>query len=396
MKRIILLAVVLVVMVSIHLISFQPTTVGTLLNKRIKKENVSKVGKEQTKTKLQRLYNKSIPLFSPLDQDALLPMPTERLTKALVHHKRLISYLKDETYYTDDELTIDTDVLEQTLELLQAWNDADLNTNTIDTANDNNRSPKKLHLGDLFDTYLLKGRDRKGNVRFTGYYSPIVEVSSEYGGEYVHPIYAKPNEDNYPDGLLPTRWEILYRGVLAGKGLELAWAKSRKDVSLLQLQGSGFVKYQDGRTEYFSYGGHNGHTRRSMVAQTASMGSDNSTTMDSTEQVVYRKANYTFFQRSKRRSPIGAGGVPVTAEVTVAVDRRLVPLGACLLAEFPVIDAKGRLMHHEYKILLAQDTGGAIKGAGHMDYYTGIGNQALKKARYLSHYGRVWLLTPKQ
>ncbi len=66
------------------------------------------------------------------------------------------------------------------------------------------------------------------------------------------------------------------------------------------------------------------------------------------------------------------------------------------LVEMPVIDAKGKLLRHEYRILMAQDTGGAIKGAGKIDYYTGIGDVAYKKARYMSHYGRVWLLMPKK
>ncbi len=391
-KQIFLLITIGFAIVLNQMLSFKPENVKLSVEtpslKPLKKENVNKSGKERTNLKLRKLYSKSIPLFSPLDKEALLPMPAEKLGVALKNQAKLIRYAKNETHYSDDDLTITKAKLKTTVALLQKWNNADLNS-----------------LSELFDTYLLKGRDRKGNVKFTGYYSPIIEVNSEYGGEYIYPIYEKPNEDDWKNGL-PTRYEILHKDALADQGLELAWAKSQKDISSLQLQGSGYMKYPDGTTEYIGYGGNNGRTKKvvykakkvnmSPSAENRKEAKGDSIEMDSIQEVAYRRPGYTFFQRNNKPFPIGAGGVEVTPDISVAVDPKLVPLGACLLVEFPVINKKGKLLHHEYKILLAQDTGGAIKGPGRVDFYTGIGVKALHKARYLSHYGKVWILMPKE
>ena len=156
---------------------------------------------------------------------------------------------------------------------------------------------------------------------------------------------------------------------------------------------SGFVKYPDGSKEYLNYGGNNGRTQQTAFpAKKVSMGSSKA---DSIARIEYKRPGYTFFERSGKRKPIGAGAVELTPFISVAVDPRIVPLGSCMIAEVPVINEKGRLMRHELRIILAQDTGGAIKGSGRFDYYTGIGKKAYEEARYFSHYGRVWLLTPK-
>jgi membrane-bound lytic murein transglycosylase A len=361
-----------------EILTFVPSSkmnqASLIASKAVEKENITKSGKEKRTHQLSKLYNKSIPLFSPLDDEDLLPLPTERLGKALVNQKRLLKYTKNKTYYSDDDLTITKNNLEETVALLQKWNNEDAN----------------LNLGDLFETYLLKGRDKKGNVKFTGYYSPIIDVSETRTEDFQFPIYKKPNKESW-EGYLPTRYEI-QQGALAGRGLELAWAKSPSDVRALQLQGSGYVKFPDGNVEYFQYGGSNGRTAaNTLPAQKVNL----SPSKEVKSEKTYRKPNYIFFKRVQKSSPIGAGSVPLTPEVSIAVDPRFIPLGAALLVEFPVINSKGRLLRHEYRILMAQDTGGAIKGAGKIDYYTGIGETALAKARYMSHYGRVWLLMPK-
>jgi membrane-bound lytic murein transglycosylase A len=393
-KHYLLLTIIGIVLLLVQVIIYMPTNDNITVKQGFKKENINRVGKAQTNYTLTKLYSKSIPLFSPFeDNKSLLPMPSLELEDALVHQAKLLEIRKKEKkehFYSDSQLEITHDKLDKAVELLANWN--------------KNASNKKLE--NLFDTYLLKGRDKKGNVKFTGYYSPVIEVSRTQTADYQHPIYAKPNNLE----VIPTQSEIL-SGALKGQGLELAWAKSRKDIRNLQLQGSGYAKYTDGSTEYLAYGGSNARTRQNAFkAEKVSMAPDkasdkaNETGEEATDKVNVapkktKKQNvrpgYTFFERSRKSKPMGAGNVRLTPEISVAVDSRLIPLGACLLVEFPVIDEKGRLLHHEYKIVLAQDTGGAIKGAGHLDFYTGIGTAAQHKARYMSHYGRVWILMPK-
>ena len=376
-KHYLLLTILGIIALSIQIIFFIPSTTSiALVDKGFKKENINRVGKAYSEHSFKKLYNKSIPLFSPLENEDLLPFPTEKLNEALAHQAKLIDLKRSNTdyqYYSDNQLVITKGKLDTTIQLMQEW-----------TNNEN------IGLSQLFDTYLIKGKDKKGNVKFTGYFSPIIEVNSERTNEYPHPIYARPDE-----GLIPTRGEI-HAGALVGKGLELAWAKSQKDIRSLQLQGSGYAKYPNGKTEYLAYGGNNGRTRsNSFPVEKVAMSSASSEPDTISTPKRQMRPGYTFFERSRNRKVSGAGSVPLTADISVAVDSRLIPLGACLLVEMPIINEKGRLINHEYRILLAQDTGGAIKGAGRIDYYTGIGKQAEMKARYYSHYGRVWILMPK-
>jgi membrane-bound lytic murein transglycosylase A len=81
--------------------------------------------------------------------------------------------------------------------------------------------------------------------------------------------------------------------------------------------------------------------------------------------------------------------------VSVAVDRRYIPLGSTLLAAVPVLDENNNFIGHEYRILTAQDVGGAIKGKGRMDFFCGTGEAGKKRSGALNHYGKVWLLLPK-
>lgn len=396
-KHYLFLIVIGILFLSMQIALYIPKNDNITVKKGFKKENINRVGKAQPNYTLTKLYSKSIPLFSPFeDNKSLLPMPSLELKDALVHQAKLLEIRKSEDkehFYSDSELEITHDKLNKSVELLSKWN--------------SNASNKKLE--NLFDTYLLKGKDRKGNVKFTGYFSPIIEVSRTQTADYQYPIYEKPSDLN----LIPTRSEIL-NGALKGQGLELAWAKSQKDIRNLQLQGSGYAKYTDGSMEYLAYGGNNARTRQdAFKAEKVSMSADNDNLSEEESNDVEQEAaqnvnvapkkekkqnvrpGYTFFERSRKAKPMGAGSVSLTPEISVAVDSRLIPLGACLLVEFPVINKKGRLLYHEYKIVLAQDTGGAIKGAGHLDFYTGIGTDAKHKARYLSHYGRVWILMPK-
>ena len=82
-------------------------------------------------------------------------------------------------------------------------------------------------------------------------------------------------------------------------------------------------------------------------------------------------------------------------EISIAADSRYFPLGSVVLAAMPVFE-NGRITHHEYKILLPQDVGGAVKGAGHVDVYCGNGELGQARASSLHHYGRLWVLLPKK
>ena len=256
---------------------------------------------------------------------------------------------------------------------------------------------------DNLELYKIWGGDKHGHVQFTGYFTPIIQVNDTLNETYFYPIYDFPSQWKGP---LPSRAEIDGEFVLDGLGLELAYAKNPVDVYFMQVQGSGYVKYPDGRLRLLEYNGSNRHPYRSigkyivkkehLDLKDISMDGIKKYLKEHQDQVdslLFQNPSYTFFKFSNKK-PRGAGQVPLTEMLSVAVDNRYIPLGSCLIAKIPKV-TKGIITGYDYKLLYAQDVGGAIKGTGHIDIYMGIGKEAKKKASNLYHYGELFLLLPK-
>ena len=268
-----------------------------------------------------------------------------------------------------------------------------------------NAYPHSL-LADL-EAYQIAGSDRQGHVYFTGYYAPLIRASRTRTKKYKYPLYRRPK--NW-EGALPSREMIDgTEQILQAKGLEIAYTADRLDNYFLQLQGSGHLIFQDGAVVQLAYDGANQHAYRS-VARTLieerrlpkghsitedglrSFFSKNPQLIDS---VLFSNPSYTFF--SEKRQPVcGAAQSPLMATVSVAVDPKYIPLGSILLAAVPRLDAQGHFKGHTYRLLIAQDVGGQMKGPGHIDLYMGEGAPAKAMAQQLHHYGKVWLLLPKE
>lgn len=212
-----------------------------------------------------------------------------------------------------------------------------------------------------FDFYKVKTDLKKDKVRITGYYTPLIEASRVRTDVFSVPILRRP------DDFVPSPAAIT-SGALDGKGLELAWIRSRKELYNAQLQGSCWVEYPDGKREHFGFGG----------------------------SVKGAGGSYVFFQKMSDEDVIGAGYFPLTAGYSVAVDPRFIPIGATMLAELPDVDPSGKLKGYTYRILFAQDRGGAILTTKRLDLYSGIGKKGLQEARKINGFGRLWLLLPKQ
>lgn len=247
--------------------------------------------------------------------------------------------------------------------------------------------------------YQIKGEDDRGNVHFTGYFTPKLAARDKPDDVFKYPVYAMPKL-----GRMPTRKEIDQDKALAGRGLELAYTDSLLDNFFLSVQGSGVLDFGNGKIRHIGFAGANGHPYRSVGKMLVTNGSIPAEKISlrairewfaaHPEQLVPTLNNnpsYTFFEW-RSAAPTGAAGVPVTAMHSIAVDRSCIPYGACLLAEIPVLDEHGVLTGHRFDILFAHDTGGAIKGPGHIDLYHGQGREAGNNAGDLHHYGRLWLL----
>ncbi|MBN8680984.1 MAG: MltA domain-containing protein [Chitinophagales bacterium] len=211
-----------------------------------------------------------------------------------------------------------------------------------------------------FDFYQVNTDLKNHRVRMTGYYTPVIKASRVQTPEYSVPMLKSPGS-GIPN---PAAIEA---GALAGKGLELAWLRSKKELRNAQLQGNCMVEFPDGERKHFGFG----------------------------QSVKGSGGSYVFFVEIDNQV-LGCGTFPLTARYSIAVDLRYIPLGATLLAELPDLDASGKLKGYTYRILFAQDRGGAILNTKRMDLYCGIGQKGLQEARKINGLGRLWVLLPKQ
>lgn len=254
------------------------------------------------------------------------------------------------------------------------------------------------------DAFQLWGDDKKGNVHYTGYFTPVLKVRAKPDNIFKYPLYRYPKKWK---GKLPSRGQIEGEGALDSFNLEIAFAKSKLDIYFMQIQGSGYVEFKNGKRKLLAHAGTNKHPYRSIGKYMINNGyaSPENVSLKSikkyflrnphlVDSILFVNPSYVFFTPVTTR-PRGAGHVSLSPNYSIAVDKKIVPLGSCLLASIPILDKKRNFSHHEFRILLAQDIGGAIRGPGHVDLYTGIGGRAEINASALHHYGRLWLLLPK-
>ncbi len=215
-------------------------------------------------------------------------------------------------------------------------------------------------LAHRFDFYCLNANGCCDRVRVTGYYTPAVQASHTQSAEFHVPLLEKPDNKSAEADTLVSRG-----GGIAGK--PLAWVRTEKELKNAQLQGSCLVQFQDGRRQFLGFGGSTPHAG----------------------------SKYVYFTKVGDKV-LGAGSFPMTAGHSLAVDPKVAPLGAVLFAELPDMDASGRLRGYTYRIVLAQDRGGAIKSCKRVDLYSGIGQQGLAAARKINQFGRLWVMLPRR
>jgi membrane-bound lytic murein transglycosylase A len=268
-------------------------------------------------------------------------------------------------------------------------------------------------------------RQDKGLI--TGYYEPVLNGARQRGGRFQTPLYGVPDDlvtvelgELYPAlqgervrGRLqgrrvtpyPDRAQLADGRVLSGK--ELVWVDSAIDAFFLQIQGSGRVQLPDGTTIRMAFADVNGHPYRAigrylvergeMTAEQATAPALRQWLMENPgrqAEVFNTNPSVVFFREQPLGNPAtgpnGAMGVPLTAERSLAIDPRLLPLGApfFLATSHPISGAPLERM------MLAQDTGGAIRGALRADLFWGMGPAAGDAAGRMRHDGALWLLWP--
>jgi membrane-bound lytic murein transglycosylase A len=236
----------------------------------------------------------------------------------------------------------------------------------------------------------------------------LAEVSALDRSEGTNPgaIEAKVSGPYY------SRREIDDLGVLRGRNLEVAWVKNSIDLFFLHIQGSGLLRLRDGRQVTVGYAAQNGLPYRSIGRLLIDNGKVPKEEMSmqrlrryltehpsEQNEIFAYNDSYVFF-RLNQGGPLGSLDVPVTAGRSIATDSRLFPRGALALVqmEIPVIGAQGELAGWRpvTRLVLNQDTGGAIRGPQRADYYFGTGDEAGALAGYMNRQGRLYFLVRKQ
>ncbi|MCC6610270.1 MAG: murein transglycosylase A [Burkholderiales bacterium] len=295
----------------------------------------------------------------------------------------------------------------------------------------------RAYLEANFTPYRVTNPDGTTEGRITGYYEPLLNGSRERRPPFIYPLYAPPDDllvidlaSVAPDtrgmrlrGRLEGRRVVPYysraeieRGLAPVTGKEIVFVDDPIEAFFLQIQGSGRVRLPTGEMLRIGYADQNGHPYASIgrylvdegelpLAQASMQGIQAWARANPgrVAELLAQNPSYVFFRElppgsadegvnglTAERGPPGALGVPLTAERSIAVDRRFVPLGA------PVYLATTRPSSEEplERLVMAQDTGGAIRGAVRADFFWGTGPDAGRLAGRMRQTGRMWVLLP--
>jgi len=275
----------------------------------------------------------------------------------------------------------------------------------------------------------MTGRQRATKGLVTGYYEPLLRGSRVRSEQYSTPLFRRPPDLLIVDlaSVIPELKGKRVRGRVEGNrvvpyysrgetrgaaslaGHEIVWIDNALDAFMLEVQGSGRVQLDTGETIRVQYEDQNGHPYRSIGRYLADQGA---MTIDQVNmpairnwlaanpqrlhEVLDSNPSVVFFREAPLADPSvgppGAQGIPLTAGRSIAIDPKFLPLGAPIFlatlqpgaAELPL-----------QRLVVAQDTGGAIRGPVRADLFFGFGPEAGSQAGMMKHDGEMWLLWPK-
>ena len=258
----------------------------------------------------------------------------------------------------------------------------------------------------FFETFFQPVLVEDGEpMMFTGYFEPELHGSPVQADEYQYPIYRLPDDYIAGEEYL-TRQQIEEDQALAGQNLEIAWLADPVDLFFLQVQGSGRIRYPDGGGIRVGYGGKNGFEYSSIGRELVDRGTYDAHQVsaevirnwvkdnpDDGQQLLWVNESYVFFREVNEvpadKGPLGAMNRSITTGRSIAVDPAFTQLGTPIWIEKEGAGPMRRLM-------IAQDTGSAIKGAQRADIFFGTGDAAGLEAGQIKDAGRMITLLPIQ
>lgn len=292
-----------------------------------------------------------------------------------------------------------------------------------------NPKNSKVFFEQYFQPYQVEAETKQTGL-FTGYYLPQVAASLTKSAIYSVPIFARPKDlVTVKLGLFNSTWQgkkisgrlvdgRLYpyqvsrkqidNGVLDNKVPIVAWVKTTADRFFLQVQGSGMAILPDNKKLLLAYDGDNGLPyypigkwfiqQQIFNRDTISMQNIHAWLLThplKANQIMEMDSSFVFMKAILADAPIGTQKVPLTAGYSLAVDNTMIPLGAPIWLITTVPDPDTKQSKQFERLMIAQDTGGAIRGAVRGDIYFGSGDAAEFQAGHMQNQGRYWILLPK-
>jgi membrane-bound lytic murein transglycosylase A len=276
-----------------------------------------------------------------------------------------------------------------------------------------------------FLPFLVTDQGRDSGL-FTGYFEPELKGARSRDGRFNVPIYGRPGDlvtvelgqfrDEWRGQRIAGRVESgslrpyasraqIEAGALAGERLEILWVDDPIDAFFLHIQGSGRVVLADGSVIRLGFAAQNGRAYvpigRELIARGAL--DREGTSMQSIRawlaghpgeaaSVMNLNPSYVFFRVLDGEGPVGSLGVPLTPGRSLAVDRAFLPLGVAMWLDAQDPLDPGRRVQ---RLVIAQDTGGAIRGVVRGDVFWGHGPEAAERAGRMRSSGRYWILLPR-
>ncbi|MEQ1555543.1 MAG: MltA domain-containing protein, partial [Gallionella sp.] len=275
--------------------------------------------------------------------------------------------------------------------------------------------------------YQVLNADGSAQGLITGYYEPKLLGSRVKTARFRYPVYGVPDDLLTIDlsEVYPQLKDLRLRGRVQGKrvvpyfaradidsgkanlaGRELFWVENAVELFFLQIQGSGRIALPDGTNVKIGYAEQNGQPYSSIGKKLIEMGElklEQASMQgiklwgeqhpEKLPALLAMNPSFVFFRElpDQASNPLGALGVPLTEAYSIAVDPRSIPLGSPVFLSSTFPNSSEPLN----RLMLAQDTGGAIKGAVRADFFWGYGDEAGQQAGRMKQSGQLWILFPK-
>lgn len=284
-----------------------------------------------------------------------------------------------------------------------------------DNVSPKNEAEVRAFFEENFTPYQCEDHTGDKTGLYTGYYESELRGSLKPSKKYRYPLYKRPpdlvkkgkqygKKSLFSFGPHHDR-KAINKGALKGKDLELLWVDSDVDSFFLHVQGSGRVRLDDGRHIRVGYDGANGHGYTSIGKILIEAGHVEKEKMSMQairkwiqenpykgKELMEKNASYVFFRHLEDQGAIGAQGIPVSTGRSLAVDKRFVPYGVPMWMDITHPENKVNLQ----RLVIAQDTGGAIKGPLRGDVFWGFGKLSEKIAGQMKAKGQSYLLLPSR